>query len=194
MNFAQFAIHWRYGIQRALQRNLESLRDNLASDDEQVRNLATDQAGAILDWLYPPLPPLSEQERLERVSAITGNEALSVEEKVAAIRRAARSTGRRRGRPRTDTAQHAIRALTLHLATSLSWREIALEIIGCKHPRPNPERSCVPCGEAIRNAAIRLEAFLISIGFDLPTRAAAELDERSLAELTEALHVQERPL
>jgi hypothetical protein len=190
MNLAQFAIRWRYGIQHALQNRLESLRDDLASEDEGIRKVASADADEILNLLHPPLPPLSTEAKLKQVAAVLSDETLSQEERLAAAQRAARSTGRRKGRPRTETTQHAIRALTLHLATTLSWREIALEVVGCNHKRPNPERSCIPCGEAIRNAVNRLEALLKSIGFDLPTRAATELDAKALAELTELLRVK----
>ena len=190
MNLAEFASRWLYSIQHTLQNHLESLRDDLASDDEQVRKRARDEAGEILDWLHPPLPPLSTQERLERVTTASGNEALSDEEKLAAVERAARSTGRRKGRPRTETAQHAIRALSLHLATTLSWREIALDVKGCKHKRPNPERSCVRCGQAIRNAATRLETFLESIGHEFNFKRGVDLDPKTGAELMKIWHVE----
>jgi hypothetical protein len=185
MNLAGFASRWLYSIQHTLQNHLESLRDDLASDDEQVRKRARDEAWEILDWLYPPPPPLSKAAQLQRVEAALKDQKLSDEDRLAAVRRAGRSTGRARGRPRTETAQHAIRALSLHYATPMSWREIALAVKGCKHKRPKLERSCYACGDAIRDAAGRLENFLISIGHDLDFTRGRDLDERTLAQLIE---------
>ncbi len=79
--------------------------------------------------------------------------------------------------------QLAIRALSLHYATPLSWREIALAVKGCNHKRPNPERSCFSCGDAIRDAAGRLETFLKSIGHDLDFTRGRDLDEETQAQL-----------
>jgi hypothetical protein len=98
---------------------------------------------------------------------------LSEDERLAAMLRTGRSTGRRRGRPRNETSQHAIEAFTWYLATPLSWHEIAVKVKGCKHPRPNPkQRSCRPCGDAIRDAVGRPEKFLKSKGYhpNLPRR------------------------
>jgi hypothetical protein len=59
--------------------------------------------------------------------------------------------------------------LSLHYGTKLSWREIALTVKGCNHRRPNLERSCESCGDAIREAAGRLDTFIISLGFSPET-------------------------
>ena len=120
------------------------------------------------------------------------DEDLSPADRRTAALRAGRSTGRPRGRPRDETSQQAIRALGLHLATSMSWREIALEIRGCNHDRPNPERSCEPCGEAIRNAATRLEALLKKIGYDFTFPRGRELDEKSRLEILRLWHIGEK--
>jgi hypothetical protein len=100
--------------------------------------------------------------------------SMSEKEKVATCQRVAQSTGRRKGRPRIES-QYAIRALTLHYATRLSWRQIALKLKGCTHTRPTPnERSCVPCGEATRNAAMLLAKFLFTIGYEQDYPKAAD--------------------
>jgi hypothetical protein len=163
----QFVNRWLYNIELILRDRLESLKDDLCSDDEATSARASNEAGEILDWLMPPSPPLSHSEQLQRIQAALQDEGLSPADRRTAALRAGRSTGRPRGRPRDETSQQAIRALGLHLATSMSWREIALEIRGCKHSRPNPERSCEPCGKAMQNAANRLESFLKAIGHDL---------------------------
>lgn len=162
----QFVNRWLYNIELVLRERLESLKDDLGSDDNRIREQASGEACEILDWLIPPSPPRSHAEQLQRLEVALKNEDLPPAERLTAALRAGRSTGRPRGRPRDETSQQAIRALGLHLATSMSWREIALEIRGCKHRRPNPERSCEPCGKAIQNAANRLESFLKRIGYD----------------------------
>jgi hypothetical protein len=181
----QFVNRWLYDIQRVLEDRLETLKDDLRSDDEPIAERAANRASEILDWLYPPLPPLSQEEQLERISAAISNDKLPIEQKLAAVRRAGRSTRLRRGRPRDKTSQLAIRALSLHYATRLSWRKIALLVRGCNHSRkrPNPERSCIPCGQSIRRAAERLETFLISIGYNADFPRGLILDKASELEL-----------
>lgn len=179
----RFINDWLYDMGRALRDRLETLKDDLHSDDEHAREQATEEAAKILNWLYLPPPPLSSEEKLRRVTAASNDEKLSPTDRLAAARRAIRSTGRARGHPRTETAQQAIRALTLHYATPMSWREIALHIRGCKHKRPNLERSCDKCGDAIRDAAGRLEEFLKSIGHNCNFPPGRELDENSRIEL-----------
>lgn len=53
---------------------------------------------------------------MRKAKAALDDERLTVKERIEKARRAARSTGRKRGRPRTDTVQHAIRALSLFYA------------------------------------------------------------------------------
>jgi hypothetical protein len=179
----QFINDWLYDMGRALKDRLDTLKDDLRSDDEHIQQQATQEATEILGWLYPPAKPLSQEQQLQRVAAALRNEALSPEDRLTAVKFAGRSTGRTVGRPRTETAQHAIRALTLFYATPLSWREIALDVKGCEHKRPNPERSCAKCGDAIREAAGRLENFLKSIDYKFDFLPGRELDESSRIEL-----------
>jgi hypothetical protein len=154
-----FVTHWVYDIRQTLERELDSLKDDLRSDDEHAQQQAARVASKILAWLLPAPEAISEEKRLLRFQ-----EAMKIADpkqlKIAVLR-AARTTGRRKGRPRDESSQHAIRALTLHIATEKSWREIALELRGCTDKRPNPsERACIPCGETIRKAAERLRSFL----------------------------------
>ena len=151
---------WMYDIQHRLENELDALKDDLRSYDPKISEIAAREAVEILAWMLPPNAPLTADEKINKVLRAISDEKTSGEEKVAISRRVMRSTGRPRGRPRTETAQHAISALTLHFSTSLSWREIALKVKGCNHKRPNLERSCSPCGDAIRDAVGRLEKFL----------------------------------
>ncbi len=184
---------WVYDLQGVLERHLDTLKDDLSSDDDRVRQQASNAASEILDWLHLPVPALSPDEQVQRALSALSDPMLSANQKLRAAQRAARSTGRPRGRPRTETAQHAIQALTLHFATPLSWREIALSVKGCNHKRPNPERSCEPCGEAIRNAATRLQSFLRSIGHDLSAiPRAARLDPETCSQLARMWLVEEK--
>jgi hypothetical protein len=179
-----FVNNWVYDVRRVLERRLDSLRYDLDSDDEGVRDKARKQIPEIEAWLYPPAKPLPDEEKVRRTRDALGDGSLSPQERLAAARRVARSTGRPRGRPRTETAQHAIRALSLHLATPMSWREIALIVKGCNHKRPSSERSCRPCGDAIRDAVGRLEEFLRAIGCHPEFPRSVELDKMSYADLT----------
>lgn len=139
-----------HDIEMVLKRRLENLKDDLRSDDLATSQAVCEEAGEILDWLSPPLPPLAADAKLQAARLVLEEKGLSTEERRAVALRALRSTGRPRGRPRSETSQHAIQALSLRSATAMSWREIALKLKGCNHTRPKPERSCVPCGEAIR--------------------------------------------
>jgi hypothetical protein len=151
----------RYDIRQRLMDLLEFLdRQFNHSKDEHKRASAADDIRQICDWLCQPRGPLSADEKVQICNEISSDKTLSDQEREATLRRVLRSTGRPRGRPRTDTVQHAVSALTLKLTTLNSWREIALEVKGCKHKRPNPERSCIACGDAIRDAAGRLDTFL----------------------------------
>jgi hypothetical protein len=162
----KFVFQFLYDIERFLRRKLDALKEDLRSDDDGIRKLAEEKVVKISNWLFHPLPPLSEEERLQRTEEALSDKSLSPSERLRAISRLARSSGRRKGRPWTDTAQHAVLALTMHYATKLSWREIALAVRGCKHERPTPERSCKTCGDSIRDAAGRLEKSLIEMGFE----------------------------
>src|SRR2546430_434308 len=104
-----------YDVDRILRSALDALRDDLESENEDTAGRATKDAEEILDWLYPPTPEMSAKELLKRAADAMNNQELSEAEQMDALRRAARSTGRPRGRPRTETAQHAISALSMHL-------------------------------------------------------------------------------
>ncbi len=179
-----FIYEWGANIRRVLERQLDSLHYDLDSDDEEARRKADHEIPLIRAWLFPPADPLTASEKERKVQAVANDPNLSTEERLVKIGRAARSTGRKRGRPKTDTARHAISALSLHLATHRSWREIALIVGECNHSRPNPsERSCTHCGDKIRDAVGHLETFLNDIGCHPELPRGTELDSMSLAEL-----------
>jgi hypothetical protein len=171
----EFIYRRIHDIERFLRDRLESLKDDLDSDDAATKARATREADQILDWLLPSMPPLPAQERARRATAAASDPTLTEEQKLVAVRRFARSTGRRRGRPRDETSQRAIRALSLFYAKGFqpgqvrnqggAWREIALQVKPCSHRGSTENRSCGPCRDAIRDAAGRLEDFLISIGY-----------------------------
>lgn len=189
----EFYNRWLYDIESKLRGHLESLKDDLRSDDEDTRKLATEEADEILNWLYLPPKPLSEADQLQRMEDAFKDGKMSAKEKVAAVRRAGRSTGRAKGRPRDETSRLAIRALGLHLATGMSWREIAMRLKGCDHERPlpawqkprkrNPALSCDDCGDAMRVAVYRLRNFLKQLGFEEDVPLGTDLDEQSRKEL-----------
>jgi len=169
-------LEWSYDVTRILLDRLSGLSEDLDSDDKPTRDHAAQEAEQILGWLLPPPDPLTTAEKWRKIDSISRDDPRSLQ----ALSQLARSTGRPRGRPRTDTSQHAIRAYSLHLGTSLSWRQIALKVKGCNHKRPNLERSCAPCGDAIRDAVGRLEKFLKSKGYHPTLPRRVELDPGSL--------------
>lgn len=164
--FRALAHFWLSDIRHHLESALEGLKEELDSDDPVVSKRAEDDVAEILDWLNPALPPVSFEERAKRAE-----EAFKVGGREAA-EKALRSTGRPKKRPRTETPQLAIRALSLRRADeNMSWRKVALEVAGCVHKRPDPAIACDHCGEKIRNAVGRLETFLRDHGYhpDVPT-------------------------
>jgi len=175
-----FVNRWVYDVEHRLRNELEALKESLRCEDERTRERATKEAREILGWLYRPPAPLSADEKLRKLHVATKDSNLSAEEQLTNVIRVLRSTGRPRGRPHTETAQHAIRAFSIHLATPLSWREISLKLKGpCGHVKNNPnpkERNCPHCGDAIRDAVGRLEKFLRGKGYhpDLPRRIDLE--------------------
>jgi hypothetical protein len=188
-----FINRYLYDVERLLRDHLDTLKEELLSEDEQTSQKASKQAEMIMEWLSPQPPPLSALQRLAVASGIDQNNELSELEKNAAISRAMRSTGRRSGRPRDETSRLAVRALGLHRATAMSWREIALKLKGCSHkqsPPPrqrarkrNPTLSCEECGETMRIAVVRLRRFLKGLGYEEHFPLGTQLDEESRIEL-----------
>jgi hypothetical protein len=134
--------------------------------------------------------------------AIKRNKSLTATEKIEQVD-AILHPKRKRGRPKTETIQNAIHALSLYRkgkstigvigkgkplteqrfgATGrMNWREIALKVIGCKHSGRTTTKSCISCGEAIERAVSRLKRTLEEID-ELPVkvrlpRTLKELDK-----------------
>jgi hypothetical protein len=171
----EFIDRTLFDVQHRLRIELDGLRNDLLSEDSRTRNDAKREVSAILSWLLPPAGPISLEQKLRRSQDALADENMSIQDRLDLLKRIARSTGRPRGRPRTDTAQQAICAFSLRLATALSWREIALRVKGCNHKRPYPEqRSCKCCGDAIRDAVGRLDNFLRSRGHEFVRRVELE--------------------
>jgi hypothetical protein len=120
-------------------------------------------------------------------AAVMRDDSLTTAEKIAQVD-AILHPKRKRGRPRTETVQIAIRALSMHRkgqglrevkkkghkrrlvpTEKMDWRTIAMKLIGCKHVGNTVTRSCVPCGDAIAQAVRRLERTLKEIG-ELPEK------------------------
>lgn len=189
----RFINFWLYDVDRFLRSRLEYLKDDLLSEDPKTQRKTTKEVAKILDWLNPPLPPLTATERLEKALSVSQQDGLSANDKETAVARAMRSTGRHRGRPRDTTSQLAIRAFGLHFALGMSWREIAFRLKGCSHVRPrpphqrprkrNPNISCEDCGDAVRIAVLRLKKFLATHGFEADVPTITNLDDESRSEL-----------
>jgi hypothetical protein len=163
---ANFLNHYLFDVKRTLLSSLEDLKDDLRSDEPAIRRRADKRASEIFDWLYPPLPELTNQGKIKVAREILDDEGVSEEIRLGLVGRLIRSGGRKRGRPRTETSQHAILALSQHYASSATWAEIALNVKGCAHAQPNKSSSCASCADAIRDACGRLESFLKTLGYD----------------------------
>ncbi len=155
-----FVDDWVYNIGRVLTRRVESLKDDLRSDTKRTMRRASNEIQGIFAWLEPPLPVLTDAARLRRIEELAVCGELSEVELRKAILDIVRAPRRARGRPRTDTAQHAIRAYSMHLKTRLTWREIAKAVMRCEHRYSDAKRSCPECADALRDAVGRLEKFL----------------------------------
>jgi len=88
-----------------LENQLDVLADDLESTAERTRDHAAEDIRAILRWLLPPSGPVSAQSKKQRIAEILRDDDPEALERIG---RVFRSTGRPRGRPKTDTAQHAI--------------------------------------------------------------------------------------
>lgn len=129
---------WVYDLERTLRSRLDTLADRLDCEDAQVEQQAEKEADDILSLLYGPVKSESREERQRSIEQELVKSGLPPARIKALAKRESRFTGRAAGRPR-ELGPNAIRALTLHLTTAKSWREIALEVKGCNH-------ICSACG------------------------------------------------
>lgn len=80
----QLVNDWLYDVDRFLRNRLDSLKEDLVSEDPETQSKATREVEQILDWLYLPLPPLSATERLEKALSLSQQDDLSTDDKEAA--------------------------------------------------------------------------------------------------------------
>ena len=162
-----FADRWAYDLERTLRSRLDALVDRLDCEDAQVRQQAEKEADDILSLLYGPVKSESREERQRSIEEALVKSGLPPARIRALARRESRFTGRAAGRPR-ELGPSAVRALTLRLTTTKSWREIALEVKGCSHicsscgrvktkpfeggTKRRPRPKCQKCGLAIRTS------------------------------------------
>jgi hypothetical protein len=158
---SDFVNRFAYNVRAILERKLDELKDDLRSDDQRTRKGAEKMSAELCEWLFGPGQPLTAEQRLQQATEAANDPNLTPAERLAAMRRASRSTGRTRGRPRNESSQHAIEALSLCLGSELTWREIAYRLKQCNHRgRTERRQSCDSCMDSIRKAAERLERFL----------------------------------
>ena len=55
--FDKFGYYFLYDIGRFLRSELEALKYDLYSEDDETRKLAEEKVIKICDWLFEPLPP-----------------------------------------------------------------------------------------------------------------------------------------
>ena len=137
---------WVYDVRGLLVSQLESLRDDLRSDDAETRAAAQSQVDKVLDWLYLPTiangkdaGDAGDAEHIEQALIAAGVPPAQRKAMLAA----SRVTGRKVGRPRTAKL-NAVEAFRLHLQTGKTWRQIVFDLKGaCKH-------RCKKCGDVPR--------------------------------------------
>jgi len=190
--YTSLVARYDHDIRAILWSQLESLKDDLRSQDKRTSESAAKEASVILAWLLPPSPP-SPKMRLHLIEDVMADTRLSDGQRLADAKRALRSTGRSRGRPRDETSQHAIRAFTLRLSGDLSWLQIAMRVKGCKDKGARLGKSCKACGDSIRKAAGRLDEYLQLKGYRSKFPSRKELEGMSPAQLAELWNSQQRP-
>jgi hypothetical protein len=62
----EFIYQFLYDIGSRLRSELDALKEDLLSDDAKTRKLAEEKFDKLSRWILPPLPPLSEEQRLLR--------------------------------------------------------------------------------------------------------------------------------
>lgn len=159
-------IEWLCDVERMLRHELDKAVDLVDSRNPAVRKAASQRAEQILQWLEGDAPPKSDEYRISQVREIVNDVNLSLTQQVVALKRVLASSGKRRGRPRTENGC-AVTALSMHLA-GVDWRVIASQLRGCTHKGSTPIRSCPACRDSIRNISERLESFLQTLEVELP--------------------------
>jgi hypothetical protein len=177
-------INWPwYDVRLKLESALESAADDLIHGSDREQEKAAHKIKVICDLLYPCQKP-----KRGRPQAATGLNAIT----------ALTLYLQRKGSWGVTTKQYKVRANSFDVTTKrhgtrtavkkrlgakerMDWREIAKEIIGCKHPGSTTTSSCVACGIKLGRAVSRLRQTLKGIGIKLPDprfpRTFRELDK-----------------
>jgi hypothetical protein len=166
-------MHWVFDPERRMWSHLDSLKDDLRSDDPEVHAAAEEKVLPVLVRLLPSLTgeaasrAMAEQrESLRRKLADQGVPNHIIEGAVKAVR------VRERGRPRSRNFD-AIAGLRLYWFERKSWRDIVLEVSGsCKYR--GCKSYCAKCGDVARSTKLgrlggrrRLAAVCIKCHFRL---------------------------
>jgi hypothetical protein len=170
----RFIYKWLYDVQHELECALYVAKYDLLDGDEAEQKKAAEKVVAILGELSPPR---SAEARQQLAEAVMRDESITAAEKIARVD-AILNPKQKRGRPRTETVQQAIRALSMHRAGHGDWRTIALKVRGCNHFERSETKSCKYCGEAIAQSVRRLEKVLRKLGIDhKPENAGGGIDQ-----------------
>jgi len=138
-----FIDYWVYDIERRIYDYRDSFKEDLDAHDDATRTLAEEKVSECCEWLCPPTEPGTREERQKYIEESLTARGFTASQARSIAKPASKATRRAAGAPRT-TGRQAIRALTLHLTTDKSYREIALMIKGqCEHV-------CPTCGDAKR--------------------------------------------
>ena len=142
-DLTSFIDYWVYDIERRIYDYRDSFKEDLDAHDDAIRRLAEDKVSECCEWLCEPTQPVTKEERQKLIEESLKARGIAALQARAIAKQGSKVTGRSPGAPRT-TGRQAIRALTLHLTTDKSYREIALMMKGqCEHV-------CPTCGDAKR--------------------------------------------
>jgi hypothetical protein len=68
-----FIYRFAHDMEHFLQSHLESLKDDLRSNDEHTRTTASNETEQVTDWLYPPPVPLSAEQQLQNAMQVASD-------------------------------------------------------------------------------------------------------------------------
>ena len=145
-------IAWANDIEGRLWTRLDDLKDDLRSDDLDVREPAEAKAEELLSWLFPPFTEegIAEMktERIKHFDEMLRQQGFPETARQKMVKQLTLSV-RERGRPR-ERGPEAVRALALFIRGNKTWREIALEISGTCGERKCPSY-CPACEDVQRS-------------------------------------------
>lgn len=143
---------WTFDPERRMWSYVESLKDDLLSDDPEVVAKAEQKILSTLEWLTPPAAEVSKRISEQRENIRSQLSKLDLPKHVVEAMVGAVKVERQRGRPRSRNFD-AIAGLRLRWFERKEWREIVLEISGSCKARKCPFY-CPECGDVFRTTKV----------------------------------------